>query len=224
VRHALHPLAGASAETLHALRDSLRLWTPPPAVPLPNRMREVQFDHAGDVVRIYLIGALEARIDRAAAGRAARELSSRGGDDEHAIVARDLGALLEAELARLDGRPLDALRRLEGARFWGTRPILLRAGTLTFQRPIFLRAELLREAGRLDEAAHWYRVVADHVIDYRAPALLRLCEIEETAGNAAAARAACAGFVALWRDADTGLRTHVDDARRRLARMNGAAP
>jgi tetratricopeptide (TPR) repeat protein len=224
VRHALHPLADVSAETLRALRDSLRSWTPPPPGSLPGRLREAQFDHAGDVVRAYLIGVLDVRIDPDAARRAARELAGRSGDDERAIVARDLGALLEAELERRAGRPHDALRRLETARFWSARPIRLLAGTLAFEKPAFLRAELLREAGRFDEAAQWYRVAADHVIDYRAPALLRLCEIEESAGNVKAAREACAGFVALWRDADAGLQPVVEDARQRLARMNGAAP
>jgi tetratricopeptide (TPR) repeat protein len=219
VRYALHPLHEPPVSALRSLRDSLRLWTPPPTEPMPGHLAEFRFGHAAAAVHTYLVGALDVRIDPGAARRAARELAGHTGDTAEAQAARDLGALLEAELERLAGDPAAALRRLEEAGFWSARTIALRAGTLTFAWPVFLRAELLREAGRMTEAAHWYHVAGDHLVEYRAPALYRLCQIQETAGDVAGARDACRRFVALWHDADAALQSVVEDARQRLARV-----
>jgi tetratricopeptide (TPR) repeat protein len=215
----LHPLRDAAPQRLRPLRDSLRSWTPPPAAALPAHLAAFQADHAGAVVREFLIGAIDARIDPEAARRTARALSGRVGDDVDARIARDLGALLDAELYRSAGDPAEALRRLEDARFWTVLAAPVDAGTLAFRWPAFLRAELLRETGRVDEAVHWYRVAADYAIAYRAPALERLCSLHATAGRTDEARTACGRFVALWQDADPELQAVVAEARARLERL-----
>ncbi|NIR58817.1 MAG: hypothetical protein GWO02_04505, partial [Gammaproteobacteria bacterium] len=63
-------------------------------------------------MRSYLIGLLDVRLDPAAARRTAASFLRGGAEDSNGDVRRDLGIVLEAELLRSEGRPLEALRRL----------------------------------------------------------------------------------------------------------------
>jgi tetratricopeptide (TPR) repeat protein len=73
----------------------------------------------------------------------------------------------------------------------------------------FARAELLFELGRYDEARGWYAnigQVSPFELPYLAMSHLRLSEIAERLGDAAAAVEARARFEELWRDADPAMK------------------
>jgi hypothetical protein len=86
----------------------------------------------------------------------------------------------------------------------------------------YLRAEALRAVGRDQEAAGWYSSFGEHSPYgrvYRAPAELRLAEIDERRGRGVQAAARYARFLELWRDCDPELRPLVRQAELRLARL-----
>jgi tetratricopeptide (TPR) repeat protein len=129
---------------------------------------------------------------------------------------------VRAHVAWLGGRPADGLARMDSA--WQEQdrkpevyPYLLDSG-----HPRFLRAELLRMAGRHREALAWYGSVTenfDKSIVYVAPVHLRTAEILDRLGRRAEAAAHYRRFVDLWRDCDPALRPRVDRARRRLQQL-----
>jgi tetratricopeptide (TPR) repeat protein len=83
----------------------------------------------------------------------------------------------------------------------------------------FVRAELLRERGRLQEALAWYETLAETLFDdvvFLAPAQRRMAEIEEELGHRDQAVRHYARFVDLWRDCDAGFRPLVAEAEERL--------
>jgi tetratricopeptide (TPR) repeat protein len=125
---------------------------------------------------------------------------------------------LRAEVARVGGRREEALALLERA------PIFASLSTVVSSRAYerFLRAELLRELGRDDEALRWYATQGQSIIPdliYLAPAYLRQAQIHEKRGDRAQAIAEYQRFVELWSDCDPELRPLVEDARRRIARL-----
>jgi hypothetical protein len=71
-----------------------------------------------------------------------------------------LAAELAAEVARMEGKPGEALAHLERSRprLWFQLTVASPFFSLASRR--FLQAELLREAGRLEEAAGWYDSIA----------------------------------------------------------------
>jgi hypothetical protein len=91
-----------------------------------------------------------------------------------------LRAELEAGIARAEGRPGEALAILERSRprLWFQLTVASPFHTLASRR--FLQAELLREAGRLEEAAGWYESIAQrspYELIYQRAAQARLKEM-----------------------------------------------
>jgi tetratricopeptide (TPR) repeat protein len=89
--------------------------------------------------------------------------------------------------------------------------------------PRWLRAELLFEAQRYDEAAKWYETM--HHMDpspgpaeaiYAAPAHRRLAEIAEIQGDPDEAIRQYEMFLRYWYDVDPELQPVVDEAKTRL--------
>jgi hypothetical protein len=81
----------------------------------------------------------------------------------------------------------------------------------------FLRAELLRAAGRDAEALRWYETFPDpggYDLHYLAPAHLGRARIHERRGERALAAAQYRRVAELWAECDPELRPVVDDARR----------
>jgi DNA-binding SARP family transcriptional activator len=131
-------------------------------------------------LRLYLLGMLDLRLGdvRSAADRA-EALKSLPGQ------AGGLGAILllelQAAIYRADGRPEEALRIMDRfhPQLWFQLTVASPFFSLASQR--YLRAELLREVGRLEEAAGWYRSIAQrspYELIYAAPARQRLAEME----------------------------------------------
>ncbi len=172
-------------------------------------------------LQLHALGLLEARRgDHTAAYRYARQLD---GFDPPTRGLRMRGPLLadgvRAHAAWIRGRPADGLAVIDSAwqefdRKPEVFPYLLDSG-----HPRFIRAELLRMAGRDREALRWYRSVAEHFdksIVYAAPVHLRTAEILDRLGRREEAAHHYRRFVELWRDCDPALRPRVEQARRRL--------
>ncbi len=216
VHAAFWPLRDPPTTELRALRDSLIEWGKRPAPDtLPSSLERVQFAREIESVRSYLIGLLDVRLDPAAARRTAASFLRGGAEDSNGDVRRDLGIVLEAELLRSEGRPLEALRRLEEARFWTANRHRLERGVLRHYRETFLRAELLRESERLADSSRWYEIAAEafELIEFRGAALLRLCEIRSSLEQIERARESCGRLLTLWSDADHELQATIDEAR-----------
>jgi DNA-binding SARP family transcriptional activator/Flp pilus assembly protein TadD len=175
-------------------------------------------------LQLHALGLLEARRgDLAAAVEYARRLD---GFDPPTPGMRMRGPLLadgvRAHVAWLGGKPADGLAVIDSAWQEADRkpevfPYLLDSG-----HPRFLRAELLRMAGRHREALAWYGSVTEHFdksIVYVAPVHLRTAEILDRLGRHAEAAAHYGRFVELWRECDPVLRPRVERARRRLQQL-----
>jgi tetratricopeptide (TPR) repeat protein len=210
---------------LARLRDELTAWSAPP--PPASAQFTLFTIHSQSLphLRAYLLGAVSAALgDTAAALAHADALERLPGPPEVQRLARDLALGVRARVARAQGRAADALRLLEQMRtvapreYSGQSPFFARAAER------WLRAELLRELGRHDEALRWYATLGEltpYELVYLAPAHLRRGEIHERLGARAEAAAQYARAVALWRDADPALQPAVAEARRRLAALGG---
>lgn len=175
-------------------------------------------------LQLHALGLLEARLGNPGAALGyARRLD---GSDPPTSGVRIRGPLLadgvRAHVAWLGGRPADGLAVIDSA--WQEHdrkpevfPYLLDSG-----HPRFLRAELLRMAGRHREALAWYGSVTEHFdksIVYAAPVHLRTAQILDLLGRPAEAAEHYRRFVELWRESDPALRPRVEGARRRLQQL-----
>jgi len=133
---------------------------------------------------------------------------------------------LVQELAALDagqrGEPGRGLDSLLTSGYWSREETWPRAGTETFfegfladRWPAFLRAELLRAAGRSSDAALWYRIAADGVW-HRAIGLERLGELAEESGDSAQAGGLYADVLRMWDGADPEVEPMLEAIRTRL--------
>ena len=152
---ALLPFAPAPPAELQALRSDLQAWDAADAEPSSFPILAM---HNGlhPAIREYLLGMTALRLGERDAGRAhAAGLGSLSPRDGGLIDC--LASELEAALVRDEGRPGQALAILERTRprLWYQLTVASPFFCLTSRR--FLRAELLREAGRPLEAAGWYR-------------------------------------------------------------------
>ncbi|HEY7635921.1 MAG TPA: BTAD domain-containing putative transcriptional regulator [Gemmatimonadales bacterium] len=212
---------------LEDLRSTLKAWdattVPPGAHPYPG------FDvHQGahSVLRLYLLGALSARLGDAGALSCATELDrfEDGGDAER--LARDLAHSVRAQHAFWRGEPRVALAALELLRL-EPRQILsvLQSPFYTGTAERWLRAELLHELGRDEEALRWYRSLAQsslYDLIYLAPSHLRRGEICEALGDTDQATQHYRRAVELWSGCDPELRSMLARAITGLERLGGA--
>lgn len=122
------------------------------------------------------------------------------------------------------GQPAAALRTLGPARLPSLRVL-----PSTMQHPTaaerFMRAQLLQQLGREEEALGWLATFPDpsgYDVAYIAPAHFLRAEIHEAAGERQPAMRHYARVTELWRNADPVLRPIADSARVRFARLQSA--
>jgi len=85
-------------------------------------------------------------------------------------------------------------------------------------------AEMLAEAGRLEEALGWFEGLGMDLSEsqqWLGPSLVRRAEIYEQLGDTEAAIGHYERFIRLWEECDPELEPRVDDARRQLVRLVG---
>ncbi len=111
-------------------------------------------------IRLSLLGLLDLRRgDPAAALERAAELSRLPGDEQG--LARALEGELRAGAARAAGRITEALALHDASRPRPWFQLTVASPFFTLASRRWLQAELLREAGRPEEAARWYRSMAE---------------------------------------------------------------
>ena len=169
------PFAPAPEPELRGLRARLTAWDAGSTAPSSFLIFAMHND-LHPAIREYLLGLIAVRLGdtteaRARAGGLARMAPGDGG------LADCLSAELAAQLARAEGRPGEALAHLERSRprLWFQLTVASPFFSLASRR--FLQAELLDEAGRLEEAAGWYESIAErspYELVYAAPARERL--------------------------------------------------
>jgi serine/threonine-protein kinase len=179
-------------------------------------------DGVSAVVDTYVGGLLAARRrDMAAVERTAMTLQAQAPDPAVGALARELAEGLRAHADAGNDRDSVALERLESFQpaGWYERTFVSPYYAGAAER--FLRAELLRDAGRLEEALGWYAGLAENStreLVFLGPSLLRRAEILERLGRGTEAVPLLERFLRLWAGADTVFSPLVTEARQRLAR------
>jgi tetratricopeptide (TPR) repeat protein len=117
-------------------------------------------NHLHPAIRLWLLGLLDLRLGNPrAALRRTDELQQLPHDDDG--LTRGMEGELRAGVARAQGRAAEGLALLAASRprLWFQLTVASPFFTLASRR--WLTAELLREAGREDEAEGWYRSMAE---------------------------------------------------------------
>jgi serine/threonine protein kinase/tetratricopeptide (TPR) repeat protein len=223
---ALLPFRETPGAELRDIRDRVQRWN----AAGPNSGAPANLwlaPHAGlhPQLRLYLLGALSARMgDNAGARRYATELMRVDSSRNMRVIGPALGHEILAQLAVASGKPSEALRELE-------QTSLGDAHTRTWERayssPFFsqslgrmLRARLLANVGREDEALRWYGSLwMANAFDlvYVGPARLGEAEIYDRRGDRDRALQEYKRVIELWRDADPELRATVKRVKARIA-------
>ena len=215
---ALHPFSGQGTAELRATRALLVAWDP--ASSAPNRLLVLSSHndmHA--MLREYLLGALSARLgDERDAGERADTLDAATDSPVAPGFAAHLAQSVRAQVARAAGDVAGALQLL------GTAPPIVWY-QLAVASPVFagvleryMRAELLEELGRPDEAIGWYASLGEsspYELPYLAPAQLRLSFIHARLGHATQAAEHASRVARLWDGSDPHVRQSADEAMRR---------
>jgi tetratricopeptide (TPR) repeat protein len=180
-------------------------------------------DHLHPVVRLYLLGATEARlgrIDKALERAAALErepvLAERKG------IAVNLAASLRAQAALARGDRRGALALLEASPNDVSYNLGIASPFIARPQDRFARAELLEAAGKNEEALAWYGSLegfAIYDLIYLPLSLLHRGRICEKLGRKDEAAAHYRRFLDLWRDADPELKPMVEEAKAALDRL-----
>jgi len=171
-------------------------------------------------LRLYLLGLLRATEgDITASLEIADDLKSRESPQVFSSLTSDLSRGLLAEAAHREADREEALKYLEAIEIKGALGL---PHLYTGARERFLRAELLAETGRPEEALRWYRTfngVSFGNFPYMGPAHLGRAEVLEKLGRPEEAARAYERFIKLWENADPMLQPMVEDARERLAQL-----
>lgn len=170
-------------------------------------------------LRAWLLGQLAARREDAeGTARWAEALAELPVPATAVTAIERLTRSLDAQAHRLQGRPADALHAIEGATtdVWYQHAIASPFFAGTFDR--LLRASLLEQAGRKDEALAWYGSMTERSaweLPFAAPAALGAARINAEAGRRSEAARWFGRAAAIWKDCDESLRPVQQDAAAR---------
>jgi tetratricopeptide (TPR) repeat protein len=192
------------------------------AVP-PSESPNVFFSVHNDLhpaLRVYLLGLLSVGLgDPAAARQLAAQLEIMSAPPSSEALTSDWARGIRALVLRSEGRVSEALGTLEETRIeaWLPNSMASPFFSQAFQR--FLRAELLREAGKPREAIEWYRHLvgtSPFELCLLPLALYGQAQAYETLGDLDQAAEYYAGFIELWAHADEEYQPRVQAAQQRL--------
>jgi serine/threonine-protein kinase len=222
------PFLPPDPDELHALRAALAGWDAAavPRLRHPNPAYDLHHD-VYPVLRLYLLGVLAAREGDGAALDHAAELDAVTGDPDVEALARDLALGVRARLAAVRGDREAALGFLERARMESPCTyIVMQSPFYTYIAERWLRAELLQQLERYEEALRWYESIVQssvYELIYLAPSHRERARIYERLGNRLRAASHYRRVVAVWKECDPELRPVVDEAAARLQRMGSGA-
>ncbi len=164
-------------------------------------------------IRTYLVGVLSAKLgDRLAVDSSLAVLSGLSRRSQDSGAAADFSHLIRAEDAKRKHRLEEALREVEGFRLdashslaYGFRP--------AFAHARFLRAEILYDLRRDQEALRWYSSLSEAYDPLYLPMVhFRKGEIFLRRGDKAGAAVEFRRFLNLWKDCDPELKPLTDSA------------
>lgn len=204
-------------EDLGSLRDRLAAWNGR-GDDAPGGERGFSSPHFGmhPYLRDFLLGLMEARLGETAAARSHADVLDDADPPEELVNwVADLAAMVRAEAARADGDPEAALAALAEAPMWRILELDERLSPLVGQYyGPFLRAQLLREAGRDREALRWYRAGIT-VHDARAAtAHLHRARLLAASGEGEKAAELAETLRGWWSDADPAFQTLLESLPR----------
>jgi tetratricopeptide (TPR) repeat protein len=185
-------------------------------------------DSIHPVANAYVAGLMAVRRkDQPKVEQSVRKLRAKIPDPAAGALARELAEGLEAQAAAENGRAADALERLESYQpaGWYERTFVSPFYAGAAER--FLRAELLRNAGRNEEALGWYAGLAQNStreLVFLGPSLLRRSEILEKVGREKEAIPLLERFLTLWSGSDSVFAPMVTEASQRLSRLQARSP
>jgi tetratricopeptide (TPR) repeat protein len=167
---------------------------------------------------MYLLGLASARMgDVERAAQYAGKIGDQRFPTGYESLAADLARSVQAQIERVQGKPADALEKLEPILAETRNPLESPFVSEAYER--FTRAELLYELGRYPEALKWF----DHLVEssvfefvYLPLSEFRRAEIRTRMGDSKNAAASYRAFIDLWGNCDPELRPMVELARRRL--------
>lgn len=215
------PFLPASPAELSRIRADLSRL---PDAPTDNSMAMSWIHTQGmlrPLTRLYLIGMASARAGDERT-RLAALASLAAAPDPTSTTAMGTGFALSirAEHERMLHHPAAALAYLErGTRQTPFTPAWT-SGFVSQAYERFVRAELLHELGRDDEALRWYATFGENSpydLVYLAPSLYRQAQIYDARGEKALAASHYARFLALWSDSDPEFAPMTTNATTRLA-------
>jgi hypothetical protein len=164
-------------------------------------------------IRTYLVGLLGAKVgDRRVVDSSLAVLSALSRRSQDVGTAADVSHLIRAEDARRSHRPADALREVEQFRLdpsnllsWAFRPAIAHAR--------FLRAEILYDLHRDEEALRWYSSLSEAYDSMYLPLVhFRKGEIFLRRGDKKGAAVEFRRFLNFWKDSDVELKPLTDSA------------
>jgi len=161
------------------------------------------------VLRHYLLGCLAAVNQQDAPALAAADQTQRAAATAGiSTFGEHLARTVRALVARSAGRRAEALGMLEQAQpeVWYQLAVTSPFFACAFER--YLRADLLRETGRIEEALDWYATLGQsspYELVYLAPAHVRQAEIHDAMGNRERSADHRRQAAALWAGCDPEL-------------------
>lgn len=214
------PFLATSTTELQRQRSAL-VQLPISASDVANTMPwPYRFNSMHELIRPYVAGLASARdgddVDRREA------LSELGSMDDSMKLSRGFTASIRAEHLRVTRHPSAALLELEHGALATPFVQAWTSGFVSQAYERYVRAELLHQLGRDDEALRWYGTFGENSpydLVYLAPALYRQAQIYDARGQRPEAARRYTRFLRLWKDADPEFQQITNDARRRLARL-----
>jgi DNA-binding SARP family transcriptional activator/tetratricopeptide (TPR) repeat protein len=206
------PFSPASGAELGSIRTSLVNWDAASAESEPIHNHAHRGLHAA--IRSHRLGLIEAKMgDTASLALRLQELRRLPATaPRQQRLASTLAYSIAARLEEARGRTEVALILLDSASWQD-------AGNVFESEAAdrFMRARLLEQLGRRDEAIRWYAAMsqrAAYELVYLAPSQLRLAALQAERREVENARRSAQLALTLWRDPDPQLRPLVEQARR----------
>jgi len=219
------PLLAVPTAEIEAIRDGLIDWDADDVQPSESPIFQLTVHNdLHPLLRTYLLGLMSARLgDAVTALDYASRLEQMSRPSDVTDLAGDLSYGLRAQVAWKEGRRAQALAEFERAQMKAPTELIFNSPFYFQSYERYLRAELLHELGRDEEALGWYGSftwVFSYEFIYPAPSCLRRAQICEQLGRQEEAAEYYSRFIELWKDCDEELRPLVIDAEAKLRNLN----
>jgi tetratricopeptide (TPR) repeat protein len=219
------PIVPASESERRKLHQALSEWdaSQVPPVGINSNFFDMH-DSYHQQFRSYLMGALEALLGDERCLESAAELEALPGSQEEQETARDLAAGVRARWWRHQGDNDRALEELESLTFEGVDyQEAYGSPFLSFSPERFLRAEILLEQGRAEEALPLLNSFGETSYFeevFVVPAHFRQGEAHENLDQPEEAIRNYQRVVDLWRDCQPPLCSWVEEAKASISRLS----